>query len=382
MPGSTKRKYVGELMRFNKQLKQPLKSICNILPKEYSAKTIVHEFKKYYPLLWNEMTERYDNYKAKDNFLESKGKPPRYKPLEPYLYIINLPQVKQWLSSAYKAKHKILFDEAKQKTNLKLLSNKQAISIDKYNNKLKKVAVTLQYVEPLFIDVFITAYHQKGINTEGKVEIFNELKKYHSPKVIQFFYKLNDSERNLQIRLMAFKQLQFIGKYVKLRKSFKGAKKQYMTESSDFNMTPSDLWNRIESNSIQNKKHYDFFVSHSLSDKNIVFKIIKQLNDGGYNVYCDWTSDNDFLKRDLISEYTKKVLKKRLEQSDNIIFVKSKASLSSDWVDFELEYFQELGRNIYYIDLDESLDNRLLHFTKLEYRLDDSNVLIMNLITC
>lgn len=380
MPGIAKRKYAGELMRLNKRLKHPLKSLSSILPEDFSAQTIVSEFQKYYPLLWNEMLERYGNYKAKDEFLISQGKPARYKPLEPTLYIKSLPQVKLWLSSGHKAKHSEHYNENKRNENLKTLSNKQTISVIKYNERVQKNTDTLQYVEPLYIDAFIAAYHQKGITTENKVEIFNELKKYHTPTVNEFFSKLNDAERNQQVRLMAFKQVQSIGKYVKLRKNFKGTKKTYMIESCDFNMTPVDLWNRIETNNIQNKKHYNFFISHSLFDKNEVKKVIKSLNKSGYNVYCDWTSDNDFLKRDLVSEYTKMILQKRLEQSEYILFVKSKNSLSSDWVKFELEYFQELGRKIFYIDLDKSIDIRLSEFVKLDFEIDD-NKLEINDIT-
>jgi len=382
MSGIAKRKYTGELMRLNKQLKHPLKCISGILPKNFSAETIVFEFQKYYPFLWNEMSERYETYKAKDDFLVSQGKPVRYRPLEPTLYIKSLPQIKLWLSSGYKAKHGEHYDENKRNENLKTLSNKQTIFVIKYNERVQKNADTLQYVEPLYIDAFIAAYHQKGITTEGKVEIFNELKKYHTPKVIEFFSKLNDAERNQQLRLMAFKHLQSIGRYVKLRKNFKGNKKTYMVESCDFNMTPIDLWNRIETNNIQNKKHFDFFISHSLSDKKEVKKVIKCLNESGYNVYCDWTSDNDFLKRDLVSEYTKMVLQKRLEQSEYILFVKSEDSLSSDWVKFELDYFQKLGRRIYYIDLDESIDQRLSDFTKLKIKNGFDNFLDEAIAQC
>lgn len=62
---------------------------------------------------------------------------------------------------------------------------------------------------------------------------------------------------------MAFDHLQESGHYCKLRKSFKGKKKEYMVEKSDFNMTQSDLMQIIENNTVQNKKSYDIFISHS-----------------------------------------------------------------------------------------------------------------------
>lgn len=60
-----------------------------------------------------------------------------------------------------------------------------------------------------------------------------------------FFWKTNDSERNDQIRNYAFRCLQKSGHYVKLRKRFKGKKKQYMTERSAFEGTPEGLAIRL-----------------------------------------------------------------------------------------------------------------------------------------
>ena len=76
----------------------------------------------------------------------------------------------------------------------------------------------------------ISAYHKKGNTIEDKLEIFKEIQKFDCDRATQFFYKLNDSERNNQIRNMAFQHLQNTGHYVKLRKNFKGKKKIYMED--------------------------------------------------------------------------------------------------------------------------------------------------------
>ncbi|EIJ2376140.1 hypothetical protein WOB69_08305 [Vibrio parahaemolyticus] len=75
--------------------------------------------------------------------------------------------------------------------------------------------------------------------TKDKIEIFNELKKYECNKTIDFFQKINDSERNNQIRRMAFEHLQKIGAFLRLRKN-------YTTERGPFDVTPKDLVDRIE----------------------------------------------------------------------------------------------------------------------------------------
>ena len=307
MPGIAKRKYVGEVMRFNKGLKRPLKLIFEVLPYTYDENTIINLFKELYPYEWKIINQRYKNYKEKDKFLIENGKKVRYQPESPKTYLLNLPQVKYKLTYKSKQNHKMNFNEEEQLKNLDELKNKRINVINGKSKKLDKARELIQDIEPLYIDAFITAYHKRGVTTEEKIEIFKELQKYYCNKAREFFYKLNDSERNNQIRNMAFKHLQDIGCYSKLRKSFKGNKKEYMIEKSDFNMTPEDLVKRIENNTVQNGKYYDVFISHSSSDSSIVKKVIKALNKHGLTCYCDWTSDNDFLKRNMVSDFTKEV---------------------------------------------------------------------------
>lgn len=170
---------------------------------------------------------------------------------------------------------------------------------------------------------------------------------------MSFFSRLNDGEKNLQIRQMAFNHLNKKGEYVKLRKKPTGKKKFYMTECSDFDMTPRDLLNRLNNDMIQNKKEYDVFISHSSKDSVLVRKIIKSLNKNKLNCYCDWTSDNDFLKRELVSDFTKEVIKKRMNQSKYFLLVKTKHSLESEWVKFEINYYSSINqKNMFYVDID------------------------------
>lgn len=125
---------------------------------------------------------------------------------------------------------------------------------------------------------------------------------------------------------------------------------------------------RFEADTIQNKKHYSVFVSHSFKDSNLIKQIISILNKQGFSCYCDWLSDNDFLKRSLVSEYTKEVLKKRIEQSDKVLLVRTENSmtgvkLNSPWIELEIDHSISLKKPIYYIDL---LGDRIkLPYTKL-----------------
>ena len=70
------------------------------------------------------------------------------------------------------------------------------------------------------------------------------------------------------------------------------------------------------------------------------------MNKANKNVYCDWKADNNYLKRHLVCEATKKVINKRIEQSKKIIFVDSVASRNSCWVKYELNYANQQGKEI------------------------------------
>ena len=100
----------------------------------------------------------------------------------------------------------------------------------------------------------------------------------------------------------------------------------------------------------QKIKNYDFFISHSSKDSLAVQKLISYENKHGKNVFCDWINDVDYLKRHLLCEATLNVLEARLKQSKAMIFVSSKNSVNSVWCKYELNYFSELGKEIYVID--------------------------------
>lgn len=372
MPGEAQRKYTGETIRINKNLSQILRCISDILPYNYNAETLVQLFRELYPYEWDELNQRYHHYKKKDEFLIKSGKKVRYKPQSAKQHFLSLPKVKNMLSEGMVAKHKVNFDEHGYQKKFDKLKAERQIAIQSKLKKLTKANELIQNVEPLYIDVFIAAYHKRGISIDDKMEIFKELQKYKSGKVLDFFYKLNDSERNNQIRNMAFKHLQVTGNYVKLRKNFKGKKQNYMTEQTQFFMTPLDLLNGIERNTLQNRKIYDVFLSHSYKDSDIVKKLIKAFNKHSMNIYCDWTSDNDFLKRELVSNYTRVVLKKRIEQSKNIVFVRTKNSINSDWVSFELDYSRELKKTIFCIDLID--DTTTVQYQKLIYDAENEQI--------
>ena len=95
------------------------------------------------------------------------------------------------------------------------------------------------------------------------------------------------------------------------------------------------------------------FISHSSGDKGFVRSIVAKANSQGMSCYVDWTSDNDFLKRSMVSDYTKEVLKVRMNQSKHLLYLSSHRSRNSEWVSFELDYYENcLHREILMIVLD------------------------------
>ncbi|TQP26931.1 toll/interleukin-1 receptor domain-containing protein [Vibrio cholerae] len=374
MAGIVKKKYQSETKRLQKSFTRPLKLISDALPAEYDKYTLLKFFKELFPLMWNDLIKRYEQYESKDNFLAKSGRKRKYYHDSPDVFFFKLPKVKHMLSLGQRVKHKNEFNEESYQLSYNALLTKAKYKKTSNENKMLCVNKDLQMVEPLYIDVLISAYHKKGITIQGKVEIFHEMKKYNSKKSIEFFQKLNDSENNDQIRRMAFDYLQKLGASVRLRKKFKGKIKSYNTETDNFDVTPEDLYQRLESNStIQSKKEFHVFISHSYQDADLVRQIKSCLNIHGLTVYCDWTSDNDFLKRSLVSDYTKMVLKKRIEQSKCVIFIETKNAVnidgvfSSPWIAMEIEHALSIEKPIYSLNFN---DNSEL-FKRIEYNFNN-----------
>ena len=359
MPGITKRKCDTERNRIAKELKKRLYQVVETLPPRYSRQELLNSFKKFFPLEWSRIVERCEYYKQKDLFLLKLAKKERYRQGTPEEFFFRLPIVKYILSNGYINKHLTNFNDLSRKECTNKLIKQKDLYLLRHNEKTNKYKAKMQKIDPYYLEALIAAYHQRGNSINDKMEIVQECKKFDSPRIFNFFYRLNDSERNDQIRNIAFMHLQKSGHYVKLRKKFKGNRKQYMIEETDFEVTPADLYRRLQRDSIQNKKVFDVFISHSYKDGQIISKIISIMNKNDLHCYCDWVSDNDFLKRSLVSDYTAEVLKKRIEQSKKILFVQTENSvngteIASSWIQMELEHGTKIGKKIYQLNLSSS----------------------------
>ena len=281
--------------------------------------------------------------------------------VEPEVLLMDASRCKKILSKEYQRIH---FDNYTEESGVLARENlwlKRKPKIERVNQKIDKALSKVQQVTPSFIDQLIGLYERKNTSQKDRRYILLELKKYYSDKIIQFFFKLNDTELNKQLRWEAFYHLQSFNylprarrqKYMqvhtknKKRKEF--LKEVYPFETYEIPQNPNELEYRIENSREQKIKEYDFFISHSSKDGTIVQKLIRAENQNGKNIFCDWINDVDYLKRHLLCEATLKVLEKRMEQSKAMISVVSENSRNSVWCKYELNYFTELGKPIYCI---------------------------------
>ena len=277
---------------------------------------------------------------------------------------MNASLYKKILSKEYQYLHYNNYTEESRISARENLLKKRKPKIERVNQKIEMALSRTQQVTPSFIDQLIGLYERKNTSQKDRRYILLELKKYYNDKIIQFFFKLNDTELNQQLRREAFYHLQdfnynprarrqkYMQVHTKNKKRKKYLKEVYSFETYEIPQNPNELEYRIENSKEQKIKEYDYFISHSSKDSFLVQKLIRAENQDDKNIFCDWINDVDYLKRHLLCEATLKVIEKRLEQSKKMIFVISENSLNSIWCKYELNYFTELGKPIYCISIE------------------------------
>lgn len=342
-----------------------LRCIRKVLPQTYSHEDIVDALKLYYPHEWFSVEMKYLYYTKKDKYLVNRFGKARYN-MAPAEQLLQQTKQYQFLMSIdTKNQYSKDFSEESLAAERQALWAKRGPKIQAINEKIDRAKSKVQQVTPAYIDQLIGLYERKNTNQKDRVYILTELKKYYSPEIIQFFYKLNDTELNKQLRWDAFYHLQSFNyhprarrqKYMQVHTNNKKRrdylKNVYPNETSSIIQTPDELEYRINNSKEQKLKKYDFFISHSYKDSELVQKLIEHENRNGKDVFCDWINDSDYLKRQLLCSATLSVIEKRLEQSDALLFLYSENSKDSVWCKYELNYFYALGRPIYTISADD-----------------------------
>lgn len=88
---------------------------------------------------------------------------------------------------------------------------------------------------------------------------------------------------------------------------------------------------------------FDIFLSHSISDQELILGIWYSLEDLGYKVYVDWIND-PLLSRDSVSKKTADALRLRMSQSKCLFFATSANSSTSKWMPWELGFMDGHNR--------------------------------------
>jgi hypothetical protein len=96
-----------------------------------------------------------------------------------------------------------------------------------------------------------------------------------------------------------------------------------------------------EKRSYSSSKSYDFFLSHSIRDAELVLGIKRILEKSGFSVYVDWDQDKQ-LDRSDVSKDTADVLRQRMRQSKSMLYVATNNASYSKWMPWELGYFDGL----------------------------------------
>lgn len=341
MSGVTKHIHNREIMDINVMWNNQLKKIGKVLPCTYSEDDIIKLLKKYYPHEWKSVEYKKQYYDKKDQYLIKRFGKARYKMPSAEEMIRNNGKFKYLLSDRTKRNYTSSFDENVWKNNKNILWKERKNKIARIDMKISNAKTKTQMVTPVFLDQLIGLYERKNTSQKGRVYIIHELKKYYNPKVINFFFKLNDTELNRQLRETAFYHLQsfnyqprlrrqkYMQVHTKSKKRKEYLKKGYPYETYSVPYNPDELEYRIENGKEQKLKSYDYFISHSSKDSKLVQEIIAYENSIGKNVFCDWINDSDYLKRNLLCEATLKVIEWRLQQSQAVIFFKTHNSVES-----------------------------------------------------
>ena len=381
MSGVTKHIYEHEIRDIISMWNIQLKSIQRLLPKDSTENDIVTMLKHFYPHEWYSVEIKYWYYHKKDKYIKRRFGKARYNMRQPEKLLCSFSKYREIMSAESRNVYAANYFEEEVDELRQKLWDKRKLKIEKINQKIEKAKSRTQQITPTFIDQLTGLYERKNTSQKDKMYILAELQKYYSFDIIQFFFKLNDTELNKQLRWIAFYHLQSFNyqprarrqKYMQVhtrnKKRKEYFKKVYPDERYIIPKTLMELEYRIENAKEQKIKTYDYFISHNYIDSSSVQKLILYENNNGKNIFCDWINDLDYLKRNLLCNATLKVLEKRLEQSKALLFVDSNYSRHSVWCKYELNYFKELGKTMYVITI-EDIENgkfKIQHFLDIWY---------------
>ncbi len=113
-------------------------------------------------------------------------------------------------------------------------------------------------------------------------------------------------------------------------------REKYREFRTDSSREYNQILNENARISEQNKR-FDLFISHSFSDKEVVYGLMKIFNSANYSVYVDWVYDSQ-LDRNNVNASTAKLLRRRMQGCGGLAYVATSNITHSRWCPWELGY--------------------------------------------
>lgn len=347
--GIVKRKMQKENMLFRKRFKMSIKHISEIMLPEFSDADFYTDFKKYFPYMWEDICKHYaniqrDNVRRKKRGLSTNAFPKPDKFL-------------QDISSSSIAKTRrmhlngIYLSNDEREARICKLERKAKKKIEERAKKEAENTKYIQEVCPPYVKALIQDYYQqRKLNTldvNSRYLIILEAAQFKSTETVRFLHQINACDKNTDLRLLAFHKLQQLGENPRLARQRKGKKRMSITKCVDISHNPTELLKMIYARQQNLYTYYDVFLSHSSYDEKELIEIKSTLNKKGLVVYIDWVNDRVMLNRQNQNGDTKKVLMKRMDMSDKMLFVMTDNSLKSEWTPWEIDYFTRKGGKVF-----------------------------------
>ncbi len=301
------------------------------------------------------MEKHYQFYQEK-NKRRQTGKPLYFPSAVELLYEIARPKIAKISETTWCAE-----DAAKKRIETLQEATRER---EERKEKYRKRNISTQEVLPRYLIILINKYW-KECNELLRFDIARECAKYKNNKTVLFFRQILFGEKDWFIRNFAFRTLQRFDEVVFLPPKGKGkqVKRNVLVDMfgcdyrEDIGKGPLDIMKEFFSGSyIQTARDFDVFISHSVSNAQVVESLVKKLNDMGLVAFVDWKSDREDLERSKSSAYTADVLRLRMRQSKCLVVIRTKESDSSVWVSWELGYFSALNRKTAIMIVEEDLD--------------------------
>ncbi|MCU8018120.1 TIR domain-containing protein [Shewanella sp. SM72] len=376
--GSVQRKTNKYLELYRKKFRKKVRTVLSFTPPGIKKNDFIKLFSEIYPDDIISMEKNVRFYQEK-NRRRRRGKPLFFPNPSDLLYSLAKPKLNDIcerefdLFQAQMAKEEALAEA-------QLDSNRKKIQYRNNN-------ISTQFVTPKYISLLIEKYwHEK--NKFRRLLIVIECSKYKNESTIFFFRQVMSGEKDWFIRNYCLRILQRFDEVVYLPPKGKGAQEKYNTlvkhfgcdYKEDIGRTPEDIVKELyENDYIEHAKYFDAFISHAVSNADMVDEFVFKLNSLGLVAFVDWKSDRQDLNRSKLSHYTPTILELRMRQSKNLILIRTKESDLSSWVTWEINYFSKLGKKIAVLNLDnEHGKSHELIDTYPTVQIIDGNILVFN----